>query len=126
MASKESIVYLETLLENYNQTPIQTVEDEIGFLLSKDFLKLEELNLLFLQSMKIYYIKNPTRFERNYLGFSARVIIGLKFGALIKNPFVFNFDKGLTFKKTLNNNEEDINNYDLLKLLLEKIKERLF
>ena len=44
----------------------------------------------------------------------------------IKNPFVFNFDKGLTFKKTLNNNEEDINNYDLLKLLLEKIKERLF
>ena len=44
----------------------------------------------------------------------------------IKNPFVFNFDKGLTFKKTLNNDEEDINNYDLLKLLLEKIKERLF
>lgn len=44
----------------------------------------------------------------------------------IKNPFVFNFDKGLTFKKTLNNDEEDINNYDLLKLLLQKIKERLF
>lgn len=44
----------------------------------------------------------------------------------VKNPFVFNFDKGLTFKKTLNNDEEDINNYDLLKLLLEKIKERLF
>lgn len=44
----------------------------------------------------------------------------------VKNPFVFNFDKGLTFKKTLNNDEEDINNYDLLKLLLQKIKERLF
>ena len=44
----------------------------------------------------------------------------------IKNPFVFNYDKGLTFEKSLNNNEEDINNHDLLKLLLEKIKERLF
>ncbi len=44
----------------------------------------------------------------------------------IKNPFVFNFDKGLTFEKNINSDEEDINNYDLVKLLLQKIKERLF
>ena len=44
----------------------------------------------------------------------------------VQNPFVFNFDKGLTFEKNLNNDEENINNYELLKLLLQKIKERLF
>lgn len=44
----------------------------------------------------------------------------------IKNPFVFNFEQGLTFEKNLNNNNEDINNYKLIKLLLQKIKERLF
>lgn len=47
----------------------------------------------------------------------------------IPNPFIFNFDLGLTFEKNINNDNDDINNYiniNLLKLLMNKIKERLF
>lgn len=63
---------------------LQSVQDEEKFIQeSLNFVPLEEHNLYYLKRAKIYYIPNPTSFKRQFLGFSARHIISLKFGAFV-------------------------------------------
>ena len=126
MGSKESIVYLETLLENYNKTNIQTEMDDILYQESPTFR--EKLLGLFSKSNYWFEIRGTClqAFGVDSTKFQYFILIHEK---SIPNPFIFNFDLGLTFEKNINNDNDDINNYiniNLLKLLMNRIKERLF
>jgi hypothetical protein len=85
MKNVELMQLLQTLIiSTREEKTIQTVQDEIHYLINSwNFVKLKDNDLYYLKSAKIYYIPNPTNFTRLFLGFSARLVVSLNFGAFV-------------------------------------------